>query len=70
MNCVMREVAAENIALEPTGAETQVIARLGGEKITGVFRERVSAKPGDNIAMSPDVSLVHVFDAKSGKRIS
>ena len=56
--------------IEPTGAETQVIAKLGGEKITGVFRERVSARPGESIAMSPDVSLVHLFDAKSGKRIS
>ena len=56
--------------IEPTGAETQVIARLGAEKITGVFRERVSAKPGESIAMTPDVSLVHLFDAKTGKRIS
>ena len=63
-------ITSQVTVIEPTGAETQVIARLGGEKITGVFRERVSAKPGDNIAMSPDVSLVHVFDAKSGKRIS
>ncbi|MFN4143510.1 ABC transporter ATP-binding protein [Aestuariivirga sp.] len=56
--------------IEPTGAETQVIARLAGEKLIGVFRERVTAKPGDMIAMSPDLSLVHLFDATSGKRIS
>jgi multiple sugar transport system ATP-binding protein len=56
--------------IEPTGAETQVIAKLGGEKITGVFRERIQARPGESIAMTPDVSLVHLFDAKTGKRIS
>jgi multiple sugar transport system ATP-binding protein len=63
-------IESQVTVIEPTGAETQVIARLGGQKITGVFRERVSAKPGDSIAMSPDVSLVHVFDAETGKRIS
>jgi len=56
--------------IEPTGSETQVIAKLAGEKITGVFRERVSVKPGESIAMSPDLSLVHLFDAKTGNRIS
>ncbi len=60
----------EVTVIEPTGAETQVIARLAGEKIIGVFRERVSVKPGETIAMSPDLSLVHLFDAKTGKRIS
>ncbi|WP_421696645.1 ABC transporter ATP-binding protein [Aestuariivirga sp.] len=55
--------------IEPTGAETQVIARFAGEKITGVFRERVAVKPGEPIAMSPELSLVHLFDAKTGSRI-
>ncbi len=63
-------ISSQVTVIEPTGAETQVIAKLGGEKITGVFRERVSARPGESIAMSPDVSLVHLFDAKTGKRIS
>ena len=55
---------------EPTGAETQVLGKLGGDKITGVFRERVMTKPGEMLAISPDLALVHLFDAKSGKRIS
>jgi multiple sugar transport system ATP-binding protein len=63
-------IVSQVTVIEPTGAETQVLAKLGGEKITGVFRERVSAKPGESVAMSPDVSLVHLFDAKTGKRIS
>ena len=55
--------------IEPTGSETQVIAKLAGEKIIGVFRERVNVKPGETIAMSPDLSLVHLFDAKTGRRM-
>ncbi len=64
------ELRPQVTVIEPTGAETQVIARLAGEKIIGVFRERVSVMPGETIAMSPDNSLVHLFDAKTGKRIS
>ena len=63
------ELKAQVTVIEPTGAETQVIARLAGEKIIGVFRERVSVKPGEMIAMSPDLKLVHLFDAKTGLRL-
>jgi multiple sugar transport system ATP-binding protein len=55
--------------IEPTGAETQVLAMLGGEKITGVFRERITTKPGDTIALSPDVAMVHLFDQETGHRL-
>jgi multiple sugar transport system ATP-binding protein len=63
------ETRAQVTVIEPTGAETQVIGKLGSDKIIGVFRERVSVQPGEMIAMSPDVSLVHLFDATTGKRI-
>jgi multiple sugar transport system ATP-binding protein len=64
------ETRSQVTVIEPTGAETQVIAKLGNDKIIGVFRERVSTQPGEMIAMSPDVALIHLFDAKTGKRIS
>jgi len=64
------ELKPQVTVIEPTGSETQVIAKLAGEKIIGVFRERVNVKPGETIAMSPDLSLVHLFDAKTGNRIS
>jgi multiple sugar transport system ATP-binding protein len=64
------ELKPKVTVIEPTGSETQVIAKLGSEKIVGVFRERVNVAPGESIAMSPDLSLVHLFDAKTGKRIS
>ncbi len=64
------DLRAEVTVIEPTGAETQVIARLGGEKVIGVFRERVAVKPGETIAISPDLPLVHLFDAKTGLRLT
>ena len=40
--------------VEPTGSEIQVVAKLGGEDIIAVFRERHQFKPGDKIRLKPD----------------
>jgi multiple sugar transport system ATP-binding protein len=60
----------EVIVVEPTGSETQVVARAGKEEITCVFRERVSARPGEIIHVAPDPALVHLFDRENGQRIN
>jgi multiple sugar transport system ATP-binding protein len=57
------------VVVEPTGSETQVQLRIAGESLTGVFRERVLAKPGDTIRVTPDPEHVHLFDPESGKRL-
>ena len=56
--------------VEPTGSETQVLMRIGGQAVIGAFRERVSAKPGETIRITPDTSLVHLFDAGTGLRLA
>jgi multiple sugar transport system ATP-binding protein len=60
---------AEVSVTEPTGSETQVFARLGTQKIVGVFRERVSARPGEMIPVTPNVDAVHLFDSATGIRL-
>jgi multiple sugar transport system ATP-binding protein len=60
---------AEIIVVEPTGSETQVFAKLGGEEVVAVFRERHQFKPGDKIRLRPDAHLVHLFDEATGKRL-
>jgi multiple sugar transport system ATP-binding protein len=55
--------------IEPTGAEIQVVAKLGDEEVIAVFRERHQFKPGDKIRLKPDPRLVHLFDAETGKRM-
>jgi multiple sugar transport system ATP-binding protein len=56
--------------VEPTGSETQVQGRIGGQNVTGVFRERIEAKPGDLIRVSPQRGAKHLFDARSGQRLN
>ena len=56
--------------IEPTGAEIQVVAKLGGNDVIAVFRERHQFKPGETIRLKPDPRLVHLFDEASGQRIT
>jgi multiple sugar transport system ATP-binding protein len=56
--------------LEPTGQETQVFAKVGGQKMVAVFRQRLRAKPGETLPMMPEVGLAHLFDEETGARIS
>jgi multiple sugar transport system ATP-binding protein len=56
--------------VEPTGSETQVMAEFAGASVICAFRERVTAKPGETIRITPEPSLVHLFDAGTGQRLA
>jgi multiple sugar transport system ATP-binding protein len=62
-------VAATVQVVEPTGAETQVIAALGETRIIAAFRERIAAQPGETIHISPDPALAHLFHQDTGQRM-
>jgi multiple sugar transport system ATP-binding protein len=61
---------AEIVVVEPTGSETQVFAKLGGQEVVAVFRERYKFEPGDKVRLKPDPALVHLFDEETGKRLN
>jgi multiple sugar transport system ATP-binding protein len=61
-------VEAEILTVEPTGSETQVVARFAGHDVVGAFRERITAQPGEKIRIRPG-EAVHIFDKESGQRI-
>jgi multiple sugar transport system ATP-binding protein len=63
-------VPVEVVVVEPTGSETQVVVKGGGQEMICVFRERVTAKPGETIHVAPDPRLVHLFDQESGQRLN
>jgi len=60
---------AEVVVVEPTGSETQLFARLGGQEIAAVFRERHEFVPGQRIRLRPRADCLHLFDPSSGQRI-
>ena len=56
--------------VEPTGSETQVMARIGDMPILCAFRERITARPGESIGVVPDAAAVHMFDGATGMRLN
>jgi len=64
---------AEVLVVEPTGAETQLALRLGGQggqPIVAAVRERVTLRPGERVALQPQAAHAHLFDAASGARLN
>jgi multiple sugar transport system ATP-binding protein len=60
----------EVIVVEPTGSETQVVARVKGTEITCLFRDRITAKPGETIHVMPELDKLHLFDHEAGLRLN
>ena len=63
-------LAADVIVVEPTGSETQVALRLGGQPLMTAFRDRIDARPGERLAVWPMAASAHVFDAAGGQRLN
>jgi multiple sugar transport system ATP-binding protein len=64
-DCVM---ALEKLLVEPTGADSHVIFRLGHERITGRFKP--DALPcGGSAPIALNVARASLFDAETGRRL-
>ena len=55
---------------EPTGSETHVMGHVGGQEAVGVFRERLGERIGAKIPVTADPGHIHLFDPRTGERIS
>jgi multiple sugar transport system ATP-binding protein len=62
-------VPAEIKVVEPTGSEIMVIADIGGQDVTCLFRQRLALTPGEVIRVTFDPASTHIFDAATGTRI-
>jgi len=56
--------------VEPTGAETLVVGRVGEHTINFSMKERRTFAPGEKIWLQPQPGTAHLFDADSGKRLT
>jgi multiple sugar transport system ATP-binding protein len=59
----------EVIVVETTGSATQVNVRRGKDELVCEFRERVLARPGETLCISPRPEAIHLFDAQTGQRV-
>ena len=62
-------IEADVVVVEPTGSETQIVARIGQQDLIAVIRDRRPVKPGDKIRLRPNPAAAHVFDKETGKRL-
>ena len=62
-------IPATLVALEPTGAETVVMADVAGTIVTIVTRDRIALKPGEAIRLRPVQTRQLYFDA-DGQRLT
>jgi multiple sugar transport system ATP-binding protein len=62
-------VQAEVVVVEPMGAETELVVKVGGATVTVVTHGRAELKPGQQVALGPQAKHAHLFDAGSGLRI-
>ena len=55
--------------VEPTGADTQIVARAGKQDLTLVRNDRMAIAPGQQIGLSFLSPRSHFFDAESAQRL-
>jgi multiple sugar transport system ATP-binding protein len=56
--------------VEPTGSESHIYGHVGQSEVRAVFRERISASPGETLQLSVEPGKIHLFDMSSGMRLS
>lgn len=62
-------IDAEVVVVEPTGAETLIVSRIGADDLVIALRERVSTRAGGHLSLLPDLGRLHLFDGATGQRL-
>jgi len=60
---------AEIEVVEPMGAETEILARAGGQTFNLMMHGRASHAPGERVFLAADAAHAHLFDAATGRRL-
>ncbi|WP_312419353.1 sn-glycerol-3-phosphate ABC transporter ATP-binding protein UgpC [Shinella sp.] len=61
---------AHVLVVEPTGSETQIVARYRDQDIICLVRDRVTLKPGDAVHLQPKAQAAHLFENATGRRVN
>ena len=58
------------MVVEQTGAETLLLLDMHGQKLTYLGRERLHVRPGETVRVLPDFARLHIFDARTSRRLA
>jgi len=62
-------ISAEVIVVEPMGAETELVVKIGEQSLTVTTHGRANVGPGERIQLAPNAAHAHLFDATTGARL-
>jgi multiple sugar transport system ATP-binding protein len=62
-------IPAKVVVVEPTGAETELLLRVGEVELVVVIHGRTSAQPDDTVYLDVEAAATHVFDTAGGQRL-
>ncbi|WP_033069101.1 ABC transporter ATP-binding protein [Thalassospira australica] len=62
-------IAMKVVVVEPTGSETQIVAKSNGDLIDALVKQRIAAGPGSELYYVIDPANVHLFDRNTEQRI-
>jgi multiple sugar transport system ATP-binding protein len=62
-------IPAKVVVVEPTGAETELLLKVGEASLVVVIHGRTEAKPDDTVYLDVDAARAHVFDSAGGARL-
>jgi multiple sugar transport system ATP-binding protein len=65
----MAELTAPVEVVEPTGAETMAILRIGEKEITGRFDPNDRPQPGERMILNVDMTRACLFDPATDRLI-
>ena len=63
------DAAATVVLTEQTGSETNIHLKLGATPINCLAKGRIGVEPGQSVHLRMQPGKIHLFDAKTGKRI-
>ncbi|MGE8490473.1 MAG: TOBE domain-containing protein, partial [Paraburkholderia nemoris] len=55
--------------VEPTGAETHLYGKIGGNTWCVTTRQRSKVEPGQRVTLRLPAEHIHLFDTESGRRL-
>ena len=62
-------VAAEVVVVEPSGAETESLVKVGEAKLVVTLDGRTDAQPGQTVWLAVDAAKTHLFDSATEQRL-
>jgi multiple sugar transport system ATP-binding protein len=62
-------ITAQIEVVEPMGAETEILVKVGEQTLNLMTHGRASVGPGERVTLVPQAAHAHLFDAASGRRI-